>query len=256
MNEHSGFFTRLGQWLKGPPPTDGGESHRPIEPVTPTENGGAHELTPIQAVEASRGTFLRPWAKRDAAIGQLQEGFNALTTLMTAVRESLDKQNERQDEMMNILASLPDVLKSIPESSAAQTETLRAVAEQVTQQNAQHAKIGDILQKVADTGSDQREMLDALRERVENLNDQDRHIADSLTGVGTAMQSVSHSSQTSAQVLEQMRDNINSREGELQRILTRQSARYTTMLAIAIFLSIAALVAVCIMGYLVITRGK
>jgi hypothetical protein len=67
---------------------------------------------------------------------------------------------------------------------------------------------------------------------------------------------VSRTSHTSAQVLEQMRDNINSREGELQRLMQKQSARYTTMLAIAIFLSIAALAAVCVIGYLVINKGQ
>jgi fatty acid desaturase len=53
-----------------------------------------------------------------------------------------------------------------------------------------------------------------------------------------------------------MRDNVNSRDGELQRLMHKQGARFTTMLAIAIFLSIAALVAVCVMGYLVIMKGK
>jgi len=67
---------------------------------------------------------------------------------------------------------------------------------------------------------------------------------------------VSRSSQTSAQVLEQMRDNTNSREGELQRLLHKQGVRYTTMLAVSIFLAIAALVAVCVMGYLVMVKLK
>jgi len=266
ISEQPGFFSRLGQWLKGNPPTEAGPVMRSVSDTPPPEdnhddpaggdgNGnGSTDLAHPQPVEATRNTFLRPWAKRDAAIGQLQEGFNALTGLMTAVRDTLDRQNERQDEMMQILANLPAVMKAIPESSAAQIETLRAVAEEVKQQNVQSAKLGEILEKVAETGSDQREMLDGLRERIENLNEQDRNIADSLTGVGSAMQSVSHSSQTSAQVLEQMRDNINGRDGELQRLMHKQGARFTTMLAIAIFLSIAALVAVCVMGYLLINN--
>ena len=64
------------------------------------------------------------------------------------------------------------------------------------------------------------------------------------------MQSVTKNSHTSAQVLEQLRDNINKRDGELERIMQRQGTRFTTLLAVAIFLSIAALVAVSIIGYL------
>ena len=44
--------------------------------------------------------------------------------------------------------------------------------------------------------------------------------------------------------------------GELQRLLQKQGVRYTTMLAVSIFLAIAALVAVCVMGYLVMTKLK
>ena len=46
-----------------------------------------------------------------------------------------------------------------------------------------------------------------------------------------------------------MRDNISSRDGQLERILHKQAMRFTSMLAIAIFLSIAALVAVAVVGY-------
>jgi chromosome segregation ATPase len=254
MSDQPGFFSRLGHWLKGVPSSEG-ES----KPNNPDHDNGEHagnEMMHVQSVDATRGTFLRPWAKRDAAINHLQEGFSALTGLMGAVKDSLEKQTQRQDELMQVLSSLPEVLRSIPESGEAQTATLRAIADQIKDQNTQQAKLGEILEKVAETGGDQREMLDGLRERIENLNEQDRNIADSLTGVGSAMQNVSKTSQTSAQVLEQMRDNINSREGELQRILNKQGARYTTMLAIAIFLAITALVAVCVMGYLMLNKLK
>jgi hypothetical protein len=85
---------------------------------------------------------------------------------------------------------------------------------------------------------------------VETLSQHDEAMANNLSSVGSAMQAVSKNSHTSAQVLEQMRDNINSRDGELERILNKQGSRFTTMLAIAIFLSIAALVAVGVIGYL------
>ena len=47
-----------------------------------------------------------------------------------------------------------------------------------------------------------------------------------------------------------MRTNLDQRDKQLENILHRQGTRFTTMLAIAIFLSIAALAAVTVMGYL------
>src|SRR5262249_10171737 len=101
---------------------------------------------------------------------------------------------------------------------------------------------------------EQNEMLHGLHERVESFRQQDQAIADNLTSVGVAMQDVTKNSATSTQVLEQMRDNINSRDGQLERILHKQNVRVTTMLAIAIFLSVAGLVAVSITGYLLILK--
>ena len=254
MSIESGFFTRIGKIFKG---GSKGTAELPvIRSVADEENGNdnGHDAM-LHPVEASRSTFLRPWAKRDASINQLQDGFNALTGLMGAVKDSLDKQNQRQDELLNVLGTLPEVLRSIPATGAAQTETLKAIADQIKEQNAHQQKLGEILEKVTDTHGSHKASLDSLREHVSNLGDHDKTIAENLNHVGEAMQTVSRHSKTSSEVLEQMRDNINSREGELQRILHKQSARYTTMLAIAIFLSIAALAAVCVIGYLVINRS-
>lgn len=252
MSDQPGFFTRIQTWFKpngknGGPALLEGENGDDRFGRSPDDHG------PV-SVDVSRNTFLRPWAKRDAAINQLQDGFQALTGLMTAIRDSLEKHGTRQDELMNSLGDLPEMLRTIPESGAAQTETLKAIAEQIKYQNVQQAQLADILEKVAQTGGDQKQVLDGLHDRLENLNEHDRNITESLSSVGSAMQQVSRSSQTSAQVLEQMRDNSNSREGELQRLLQKQSVRYTTMLAVSIFLAISALVAVCVMGYLVMTK--
>jgi hypothetical protein len=266
MNDQPGFFSRLGSFFRGGGSSGGGSKATAELPIDsngitegengttagPGSNGAAGQL--FHPVEAARSTFLRPWAKRDAAIVQLQEGFTTLTGLMGAVKESLEKQNQRQDELIQVLGGLPEVLRSIPASGAAQTETLKAIATQIKDQNAQHQKLGQILEKVSEAEGNQREILDSLKQRVETLGDHDRTIAASLNNVGSAMETVSRTSHTSAQVLEQMRDNINSREGELQRLMHKQGSRYTTMLAIAIFLSVAALAAVCVIGYLLITR--
>ena len=51
-----------------------------------------------------------------------------------------------------------------------------------------------------------------------------------------------------------MRDNLSSRDGQLERVLHRQGVRFTTMLSVAIVLSIAALVAVGVIGYILINQ--
>jgi len=65
-------FSRISHWFKPADPLD-------AAPALPLAN----ETIPVT-------TYLKPWAKRDAALTQLQQGFVALTDLMSAVKANLD----------------------------------------------------------------------------------------------------------------------------------------------------------------------
>lgn len=237
MGDQATLFSRIGQWFK----RDG--------------NGGG-ELPPLdgESLPVQRSTLLRPWAKRDQAIANLQEGFNAVADLMTTVRDNLERQSARQDQLLEYLSHLPDALRQLPESNKAQAETLRAIHEQMDRQIDQQEHLTDILDKMAEASGAHGEVLDAMNQRVDALHENDRSIADNLSSVGSAMQTVGRHSEASARILEQLRDNQTARDGELQRLLMKQNTRFTSMLAIAIFLSVAALIAVAIIGYLLLTR--
>lgn len=235
MSEQQTFFTRLGSWFRR-----GNHGDLPL-----AQDNGAIE---------PRSTFLRPWGSQRAAIQRLQEGFDSLTDLMSSIRENLDKQSRRQDELIQYLSHLPEALRTIPESSRIHGETLRAIHQQLEHQNAQQERLAEILEKLSDTGGESRETLGEIRDRVEALRDTDEAISANLSSLGSALQSVSHNSAAGAQVLEQMRERIDHRDGQLEQILARQGTRFTTMLAIAIFLSVAALVAVSVIGYLLLLK--
>ena len=237
------LLSRIGRWFRKDIPENGDSQSLVGHP-------GGH---PSHAIE-TRTTFLRPWAKRDAAIHRLEEGFTTLTDLMGAIRDNLDKQNRRQDELLTALQHLPQVLNSIPESNRVQSETLQAIRQQIEGQSAQQERLGEILGKIGQNTGEQRQMVDALRDRVEEIHKTDTTIADYLNNVGNSMKDVTANSKTTSEVLGQMRDNLDARDGQIERVLHRQGVRFTTMLAVAIFLSIAALVAVSIIGYLMVTR--
>jgi len=236
MTEQTTLLSRIGKWFK----REG-------------ENGNTLAPNPTTSLE-TRTTFLRPWAKRDAAIQHLQDGFNTLTDLMGAIRDNLEKQNQRQDELMAALSQLPQMLEAIPESNRMQGETLKAIRQQIEGQGAQQERLGEILGKIGANSGEQKQIVDAIRSRIEDLHKADTSIADYLNNVGSALKDVSQNSASTTQVLSSMRDNIDARDGQLERTLHKQNTRFTTMLATAIFLSIAALTAVCVMGYIIINQ--
>ena len=237
------FLTRLGSWFRrNQIPGDGqymhGENGGP-----PGMSGGDHDLEP-------RNTFLRPWAKRDQAIDNLQRGIGALSDLLVSIRDNMDKQSRRQEELLGHLARLPEALEAIPEGSRMQGEALKAIHQQMERQSAEQSKLGDILERISQADDQQGHTLDALQQTVAALNDHDQAISQNLQGLGTALASMTNNSQASAHVLEQLRDSTNRRDGELERVIKRQNTRFTTLLTVAIVLSIAALTAVSVFGYL------
>ena len=250
MNEQSTLFTRIGSWFKRGGTGAGGRANGdlPLGVDSPEDHPGT-------AIEP-RSSFLRPWAKRDAQIQGLQEGFHTLTDLMSSIRDNLDRQGKRQDDLLNYLSRLPQVLESLPESSRVQGEALRAIREQLGQQNAQQNRLTEILEKIGEGGAEQRVKLDSLGQKVEQLRETDESIASYLNNVADGMKHVSQNSAASTEVLGQMRDRIDERDTQLELIMHRQSTRFTTMLAIAIFLSCAALVAVSVVGYLLLNPVK
>lgn len=236
MSEQNTFFSRLGTWFR----KGNRDNELPL----------SHDSHALE----TRSTFLRPFGGQKVAIARLQESFETLTDLMGSIRETLDRQSKRQDELLAYMSHLPDALQSLPETSRAHSETLRAIHQQLEQQNTQQEKLSEILEKMSEAGGEQRETLNEVRERIDAIRETDEAISSNMNSLGAALQSVSKNSTTGAQVLEQMRDRIDSRDGQLERILHRQGTRFTTMLAVAIFLSISALAAVCIMGYLLIIK--
>jgi DNA repair exonuclease SbcCD ATPase subunit len=256
-DQQTNIFSRLGKWFKGDSSAGLGAGDLPLLHEEPRANGEPSDRSNPDHIPANvqRTTFLRPWAKRDQAIANLQGGFNALANLLTTVRDNLERQGERQDQLLEYLSHLPEALRQLPESNKVQAETLKAIHQQMEQQFGQQRHLADILDKISDASGSHREGLSALNERVETLHQHDRSISDNLSNVGSAMQDVGKNAEASAKILEQLRNNQTEHDAELQRMLSKQNTRFTTLLATAIFLSIAALVAVALIGYLLLTRA-
>jgi len=243
MNDQGTLIDRIGSWFKSATRLENdpiGRMHDDTKPAT---------TTVVRAPVDQRSTFLRPWAKRDQALESVQGGLSALSELMSSIRDNMERQSQRQDELLKYLSHLPQALQSLPENSRLQAQTLEAIQQQMQGQSAHQQKLGEILERISESGSAQGKTLETMHDHVEAMRAHDEKISENLGNVGTAMETVSEHSKTSTQVLQQMRDNQSERDGELQRMLTKQGSRFTTLLVVAIILSIVALAAVGVFGY-------
>jgi hypothetical protein len=251
-------MSRIGNWFRGGTldPSQLGNGN-PGDLIVNNENGHAGDVTGDGALSSgphggaieTRSTFLRPWAKRDAAIEQLQGGISAIGDLMTGIRDHLEKQSKRQDELLGYLSHLPAALEKLPESSRAHADALNAIHEHMKSQGEQQSKLGDILEKISQADGQNVRALDALQDHVDQLRRHDEAVAQNLGQVGEAMEGLGKNNAASALVLQQLRDNAASRDGEIERILQQQTSRFTTLLVIATLLLVGCLVAVGVLGF-------
>lgn len=257
-----GLLQRISRWFKavGQPSEGNGQ---PPEFIINNEDGSRAEITgepvifPAPNAIEPRSTFLRPWAKRDAAIEHLQGGLNAIGDLMTGIRTHLEQQSKRQDELLGYLSHLPAALEQLPESNRVQAETLKAIHEQMRGQSDQQSKLGEILDRISQSDGKSIQALDALQQHVDQLRRHDEAVSQNLNSVGEAMEGLGKNTATSAQVLQQLRDNAATRDGEIERILQQQTSRFTTLLVVATLLLVAALVGVAALGYFFLkTTGR
>ena len=261
MNEQQtqdtqGFFTRIGNFFRRGNLADNGSPQGTIgrDSSDLPLSGGRSDLDAAHHIIEPRTSLLRPWARRDAAIANLQAGFDTLTDLMSGIKSHLEQQNDRQGELMNYLSSLPQVMQMLPESNRMQGEALRAIQGQLQQQNTSQDRLASILERMGKSDDEKKALVEDLQQRVEGFRAQDEKIAENLGSVSGALQTVVSNSQSTTQVLQSMRDDVASRDDQLEQLLHKQQVRFTTMLAIAIFLSVAAVVAVSVVGYLLIVR--
>ena len=76
-------------------------------------------------------------------------------------------------------------------------------------------------------------------------------MADSLNSMSVTLEQASRHSAIGTQVLESLGENLKARDGDLQRVIQRQNVRFTTLMIVAICVSIAAVAAVLVMGYMI-----
>ena len=234
MSTNMTLFSRIGGWFR---------------------RGRHDELLDGNETAIERSTFVRPRASVESVMASVQEGFTTLTELMEGIRSNLRENSDKQQQVLEYLAQLPEVVRSIPEQGRIHTEALKTVHQQLAMQQEAQSKLADVLQHISQSGLAQREAIDDLQDRLERMRQTDQQIADNLTAVGSAMGELSKTSTLSTSVLAEMRDGSAARDRDLERVLHRQGQRFTVMLSVAILLSVGALVAVTIVGYLMLKQS-
>jgi hypothetical protein len=246
MNDQTSLMSRIGRWFNVK--RDSGTL--PVLKEVPPNPPGQ-----IQRADGkARSYFWRPWARRDMALASLQQGFDSLADLMTGIRDNLQSQSRRQDEMLGYLSHLPQALESMPESQRVQGEALQAIDQHIQQQAQQQAQLTSILDKLTESNAGGREALESIAGRTQTLADQEEAISANLKQVGCAVENVGKGAESSAAVLKQLKSDLARRDGQMEETILQQNKRLTIMLIVAMSLSAVAIIAAGVVGYLLLRQ--
>lgn len=213
------------------------------------------EPAPSRQLVEARTSIFRPWARQNQALQSMSEGFVTLTQLMSGIKENLEKQNLRQDELLRFLSNLPAVIEQIPEANRSQAESLKLIYEQLGKQNQAQSTLGEVLNRICDTSGEQKKLIDQLNDQLDGIRQTDAAISSNIATVGTAMSSLGQSSQASAQALEKVQAGLAQRDEAIARLLEKQNQRFNMIFWASIVLSITTLLSLAGLAYLLVRPG-
>jgi ABC-type transporter Mla subunit MlaD len=241
MTEQPSFMSRIAGWFRW----NRSDDSLPLE----KETFALEVKTP-----ARRGWFFQRDSRRDAAMESLQRGFDDLTRLITSIRDNMDQQTRRQDELLSFVSQLPELLETLPESLRTQGETLRAIVTQLQQQMEHQARLGQVLGQLADADADHHQRIGAMDQRLEAMTMQSQTISATLRQVGASLDSAGRASEATAETIRQIQEKISTRDEQLESVLRTQNTRFTTMIAAAIAIAIAALGCTAWVGWMLMNK--
>lgn len=204
----------------------------------------------------SAGTGLfRPFTRRSESTLSGGETVTALTDLLVSMREAIDRQGQRHEELMGTLAQLPKAMELVPENTRLQSEALAAIRQHLENQGTQARQMSTILEKVGQASVDQRRILDAVRQRLDALAEHDQKVAEHFNNFASALTTSADTTKLAGQVIEALKQNITERDEKLTQIIKVHQRRHTVLMVAAVVLSAAALVAATV-GVYVVQQGR
>lgn len=189
-------------------------------------DSGGHDREP-----AAKGGLLSrlPGSRRDAAMGQLQEGFNEMVGLIRDVRSHMDQQAERSERMLGLLEKLPEAIESLPETNRNQSRMLEAMNSHLEQTGKQSQQLQKTLQGLANANEHQGQVMGLIQQQVENTHKTEQQMLSSFSSMNQTLQQLSESALASSQAMSQFSQQAYESDQRMDQ-LVRRTNRQTIIL--------------------------
>ncbi|MFI4860115.1 MAG: hypothetical protein ACIAXF_05470 [Phycisphaerales bacterium JB063] len=206
----------------------------------------SRKAKPTANADGTTEVVKREENSREAVINELRQGYTELVDTMAAVRTHMEDQSRRSDRILEVIEQLPDVMRSIPEATHRQNETLSGLSQSLQTQNKSTEELTRALGGLADATRQQEQSLAGMHDRLNNTLSQteavNHEMAAGIDKVSGAIEGVHEDQRTGRAVLAEI-------AGQSQR----QQKHLMAMTGITSAVAIAAL---CIAGYVAVMASR
>lgn len=178
---------------------------------------------------------------------KIQQSYDSLVDTVRQLREALDGQTRRQEELLSKLATLPQAVEALPQTSKMQNDMLKMINERLGMHAEQQRKVSEVVNSLGDSKKEQGEALQAIKEQIETGNEIDRQLVDSFNRFSMMIDRLHIANNHAVEALQQVRDSYAHSQLQMQEWIEKSRHRNTWLIGGAFAMAAIALVAVVVL---------
>lgn len=178
---------------------------------------------------------------------KIQQSYDSLVDTVRQLREALDGQTRRQDELLSKLATLPHAVEALPQTSKMQNDMLKMINDRLGMHAEQQRKVSEVVNSLGANKKEQGEALQAIKEQIETGNEIDRQLVDSFNRFSMMIDRLHVANNHAVEALQQVRDSYAHSQFQMQEWIEKSRHRNGWLVGGAFFMSALALFAVIVL---------
>jgi hypothetical protein len=178
---------------------------------------------------------------------KMQQSYDALLGTVRELREALDGQARRQDELLTRLGTMPQAIDALPQTSRIQADMMALINDRIKMHAEQQKKVNEAIGNLGGSKNQLGDALQAIREQIETGNEIDRQLVDSFNRFSLMIDRLHMANTHAVECLQQVRDSYAASAMQMQEWIEKSRHKHTWLVGGAFAMSLVSLAAVVIM---------
>jgi ABC-type transporter Mla subunit MlaD len=194
----------------------------------------------VQVARREGGEAEAPPSK-EVTLAQLKQGYGEVVDTMKSLRTHLEQQGQRSEEVLGLMRDLPEVLKSIPESTRTQTRMLEAIHSNLERQNETSGHLTSAITGLAAAANSQEKALTEIRANLAEDQDTRGRLNDGIAALDSTLGHVAESNAATRDSMGAVVEQTRVNDERMREMYQRSQKMNTAMVLLCLALATGAL---------------